>query len=81
MIRLFAITFFAITTRMLVPLMLLAQVPVMSSRYDGEVQAAVTASIPIGQWLGWMVNLAIAEWIIRRTKRAGRTDETEGGLT
>ena len=60
-IRLYAITFFAITTRMLVPLMLLAQVPVMSSRYDGDVQAAVTASIPIGQWLGWIVNLAIAE--------------------
>jgi uncharacterized membrane protein len=76
MLRLFAITFFAITTRMLVPLMLLAQVPVMSSRYDGDVQAAVTASIPIGQWLGWIVNLAIAEWIIRRTKRAGRSVET-----
>jgi hypothetical protein len=68
MLRLYAITFFAITTRMLVPLMLLAQVPVMSRWYDGDVQAAVSGSIPVGQWLGWMVNLAIAEWVIRRTR-------------
>ena len=50
------------------PLLLLAQVPVMQSRYDGDAQAAVSASIPYGQWLGWIVNLAIAEWIIRRTR-------------
>jgi hypothetical protein len=76
MIRLYAITFFAITARMVTPLLLLAQLPVMSSRYGGDVQAAVSASIPYGQWLGWIVNLAIAEWIIRRTKRAGLAGET-----
>jgi hypothetical protein len=68
MIRLYAITFFAISARMVTPLLLLAQVPVMQSRYDGDVQAAVSASIPYGQWLGWIVNLAIAELIIRRTR-------------
>ena len=68
MIRLYAITFFAITTRMLVPLMLLVQVPVMSSWYDGDRQAAVSASIPYGQWLGWIIDLAVAEWIVRRTR-------------
>jgi uncharacterized membrane protein len=72
MIRLYAITFFAITARMVTPLLLLVQVPVMSSWYDGDVQAAVSASIPYGQWLGWIINLAIAELIIRRTRRAGR---------
>jgi uncharacterized membrane protein YozB (DUF420 family) len=71
MIRLYAITFFAITARMVTPLLLLVQVPVMQSRYGGDVQAAVEASIPYGQWLGWIVNLAIAELIVRRTKRAG----------
>jgi uncharacterized membrane protein len=76
MIRLYAITFFAITARMVTPLLLLAQVPVMSSEYGGDVQAAVSASIPYGQWLGWIVNLAIAELIIRRTKRVGLADET-----
>lgn len=66
MVRLYAVTFFAITTRLLVPLLLLAQVPVMQSRYDGDVQAAVSASIPVGQWLGWIVNLLIAQWVIQR---------------
>src|SRR3954447_2472553 len=66
MTRLYAVTFFAITARMVTPLLLLAQARVMQSRYDGDVQAAVSASIPYGQWLGWIVNLALAEWIIRR---------------
>ena len=61
MTRLYAVTFFAITARMVTPLLLLAQVPVMQSRYDGDVQAAVSASIPYGQWLGWIVNLTLAE--------------------
>ena len=69
MIRLYAITFFAITARMVTPLLLLAQVPIMQSQYGGDVEAAVEASIPYGQWLGWIINLAIAELIIRRTKR------------
>ncbi len=68
MIRLYAITFFAITARMVTPLLLLAQVPIMQSKYGGDVEAAVEASIPYGQWLGWIINLAIAELIIRRTK-------------
>ncbi len=66
MVRLYAVTFFALTARMVTPLLLLAQAPVMQSRYDGDVQAAVTASIPYGQWLGWIVNLVIAQLVIRR---------------
>jgi uncharacterized membrane protein YozB (DUF420 family) len=73
MIRLYAITFFAITARMVTPLLLLVQVPIMQSRYDGDVQAAVEASIPYGQWLGWIINLAIAELIIRRTRHQPRS--------
>jgi uncharacterized membrane protein len=76
MTRLYAITFFAITARMVTPLLLLAQVPVMQSRYDGDVQAAVTASIPYGQWLGWILNLALAESILRR-RRALNADPAE----
>jgi uncharacterized membrane protein YozB (DUF420 family) len=66
MVRLYAVTFFAITTRLLVPVLLLAQVPVMQSRYGGDPQAAVSATIPYGQWLGWILDLAIAEVVIRR---------------
>ena len=73
MTRLYALTLFAITARMVTPLLLLLQVPVMGSWYGGDVQAAVSASIPYGQWLGWIVNLTIAEIIIRRTRRTGLT--------
>ena len=66
MTRLYAVTFFAITARLVTPLLLLVQVPVIQSRYDGDVQAAVSASIPYGQWLGWIINLLVAELIIRR---------------
>ena len=48
MVRLYAVTFFALTARMVTPLLLLAQAPVMQSRYDGDVQAAVSASIRAG---------------------------------
>ena len=61
MTRLYAVTFFALTARMVTPLLLLVQVPIMQSRYDGDVQAAVSASIPYGQWLGWIINLLIAQ--------------------
>src|SRR3954469_15354494 len=71
MTRVYALTFFAITARLVTPLLLLAQAPVMRSRYDGDVSAAVSASIPYGQWLGWIVNLLIAELIIRRWYRRG----------
>jgi uncharacterized membrane protein len=66
MTRLYAVTFFAITARLVTPLLLLVQVPVMQSRYDGDVQAAVSASIPYGQWLGWIISLLVAELVIRR---------------
>jgi uncharacterized membrane protein len=77
MTRLYAVTFFAITARMVTPLLLLAQAPVLQSRYDGDVQAAVSASIPYGQWLGWILNLLIAELIIRRWYNAVDADPAE----
>ena len=76
MVRLYAVTFFAITTRLLVPLLLLAQVPVMQSRYDGDAQAAVEATIPYGQWLGWIVNLLIAQYVIHRWRTHPETAPT-----
>ena len=66
MTRLYAVTFFALTARMVTPLLLLAQAPVMQSRYDGDVQEAVSSTIPYGQWLGWIVNLLIAQYVIHR---------------
>ena len=76
MTRLYAVTFFAITARMVTPLLLLAQLPIMQSRYDGDVQAAVSASIPYGQWLGWIINLTVAQLIIRRWRAHPETAPT-----
>ncbi len=28
--------------------------------------AAVSATIPYGQWSGWIVNLLVAQWVIHR---------------
>lgn len=49
MMRNYALTFLAVTSRVLVPL------------------------IPIGQTLGWVVNLIVAEALIRRGRRRTRT--------
>jgi uncharacterized membrane protein YozB (DUF420 family) len=68
MMRNYALTFLAVTARILVPLVLLtglatgAIVPV-------DAPTAVTSLIPVGQVLGWMLNLAVAEVLIMRAPR------------
>lgn len=66
MMRNYALTFLAVTSRVVAPLLLLAQLPVLDSWYGGSVDAAIAATVPIGQWLGWIVNLAVVEILIRR---------------
>jgi uncharacterized membrane protein len=66
MMRNYALTFLAVTARVVVPLLLLAQVPIIDAVYDGSVDAAVEATIPVGQWLGWIINLITAEILIHR---------------
>lgn len=68
MIRNYAITYLAVTARLWVPILMLVQLPVLGSRYGGDVNALVDASIPVGQWLSWVVNLIVAEVIIQRTR-------------
>lgn len=68
MMRNYALTFLAVTSRVVVPLMLLAQFPFIDRLYGGSVAAAVDATIPVGQWLGWIINLLVAEVLIRRTR-------------
>jgi uncharacterized membrane protein len=77
MARNYALTFLAVTARLLVPLMLLATVP-----FTGGSLASLTGSVPsfisVGQVLGWVVNLAIAELVIRRrrTRTSTTTEES-----
>ncbi|MEU8242291.1 DUF2306 domain-containing protein [Actinoplanes missouriensis] len=68
MTRNYALTFLAVTSRMVVPLMMVA---------TGSTRENVAQMIPIGQTLGWIINLAVAEVIIRRR----RSDLTAAGRT
>ncbi|WP_019633562.1 DUF2306 domain-containing protein [Actinomadura atramentaria] len=67
MTRNYALTFLAVTSRMVVPLLLLGRF--LTVGIDDRA-AAVTAAIPYGQVLGWAVNLAVAEYLLRRSPRA-----------
>lgn len=67
MTRNYALTFLAVTARLLVPLMLLGQLAV-----TGASGADLTANLPVyisfGQVAGWILNLAVAEVLIRRRR-------------
>ncbi|MFI5912467.1 DUF2306 domain-containing protein [Dactylosporangium sp. NPDC051541] len=65
MLRNYALTFLAVTARILVPLMLLAQIP-FGGLEPGEIGERAPEMIPIGQTLGWIVNLLLVELLIRR---------------
>ncbi len=66
MARLFALSFFAISARLIVPVLMLVQLPMLGTWYEGDVERMAEASIPFGQWLGWILNLAVAELYLRR---------------
>ena len=70
MIRTYALTFFALTTRMLVPLLIVVQMPFQDDRSPDAVRELVSSTIPYGQWLGWIIDLAIAQYVIHRLRRA-----------
>jgi uncharacterized membrane protein len=65
MMRNYALTLLAVTARVLVPVMLLATLPVMGA--TGLAARAVTL-IPVGQVLAWIVDLAVVEALIRRLR-------------
>jgi uncharacterized membrane protein len=67
MMRNYALTFLAVTARILTPLLLVARVGAGGT-------ADVAGTIPVGQTIGWLVNLAVAEILVRRTANpSGRT--------
>jgi hypothetical protein len=73
MMRNYALTFLAVSSRILVPLLLLAQTPFTTTR-AGSIGDNAPSMIPIGQTLGWIVNLIAAEALIRRRRsRSGRS--------
>jgi len=71
MMRNYALTFLAVTSRVLVPLLLLAQLAVTAGGAD-SIRDDAPAMIPVGQVLGWIVNLIAVEIVIRRQHRHER---------
>ncbi|GIH99774.1 DUF2306 domain-containing protein [Planobispora takensis] len=69
MTRNYALTFLAVTSRVIVPLLLLVRLPFGGVEAGSAGEAAISM-IPVGQTLGWIVNLAVAEGVIRRRRRA-----------
>lgn len=68
MLRNYALTFLAVTARLLTPLLLLAQIP-FGGADTGAIGTRVSAMIPVGQTLGWTLNLIVVEVLIRRARR------------
>lgn len=74
MMRNYALTFLAVTSRILVPLLLLAQVP-FGAADAGSIGERAPSMIPIGQTLGWIINLIVVEALIRHgPRRRARPD-------
>jgi len=72
MMRNYALTFLAVTSRILVPVLLLAQIAVGGAG-AGSIGDRAPAMIPIGQTLGWIINLFLAEILVRRVRAPARS--------
>jgi uncharacterized membrane protein YozB (DUF420 family) len=68
MMRNYALTFLAVTSRILTPVILVTQV-LIGGAGSTPIAAHVTSVIPIGQTLGWIVDLIVVEILLRRTPR------------
>ncbi|WP_433327721.1 DUF2306 domain-containing protein [Spirillospora sp. CA-294931] len=65
MMRNYALTFLAVTSRILIPLLVVAQVALGDT---GPRDELISSTIPVGQAIGWVVNLAIVEFMLRRRR-------------
>ncbi|GAA1491532.1 DUF2306 domain-containing protein [Brachybacterium sacelli] len=72
MMRNYALTFLAVTSRLLTPLLLLAQIP-LTDADPASLGDRAASMIPVGQTLGWILNLIIVEIVLRRGLSTGRT--------
>jgi uncharacterized membrane protein len=79
MTRNYALIYLAVTARILVPLMLLAQLP-FSGGTLASASDSVPSVIPIGQALGLVVNLVIAEVVITRRRAYTRASNLDSPI-
>lgn len=73
MMRNYALTFLAVTARILVPLLLFVQIP-FGTVAAGRIGEQAPSMIPVGQTLAWIINLAVIEAVIRRRRRTPTGD-------
>jgi len=77
MMRNYALTFLAVTSRILVPLLLLAQIP-FGTVDAGSIAEKAGTMIPIGQTVGWIINLIVVEIVIRSRRRVSQVSVRTG---
>ncbi len=65
MIRNYALALLAVTARILTPVLLLVQILVSGAEPD-VIREQVDSMIPVGQTVGWIVNLIVAEIVVIR---------------
>lgn len=64
MIRNFALTYAAVTLRAALPVLILVQLPFTSNTsFPSLFENAIHTIAP---WLGWLINIVVAEWLIAR---------------
>jgi uncharacterized membrane protein len=76
--RNYALTFLAVTARIVVPLLLLTG-QASGAIAPADAPAAVTSLIPVGQLFGCVINLIVAEVLIRRARRGRRASGSPRG--
>ena len=65
MMRNFAMTYSAVTLRIWLPLLIVAQVP-FAGAGGFQFEAAFANAYAVVPFLAWLPNLVVAEWLIRR---------------
>ena len=75
MMRNYALTFLAVTSRILVPVILLARIP-FTGADPAAIGSPASSLIPAGQTAGWILNLMVVEFLLRR--RPARRDRLAG---
>jgi hypothetical protein len=80
MIRSFALTTSIVVNRLWLVLMFAVLLPQRDTTFHGDEDALIDAAAGASVWLGWVVNLLVAEWWLHRRRGTGRAagDRTTG---
>lgn len=65
MIRNYALTFAAVTLRLWLGILIVAQLPILETQFAGNFDALFVEAYRVVMWLSWVPNLIVAEWIIQ----------------